>query len=232
MRNELPERKVESSELRWNLEHAGPGTAAACNVLVREALAPAAVTGEELKPGHPALLTELGPVCAKAGQLPVAVVNAALVQRGAQAGNLAALAVMGPTYIKPSEVTGAKDAQLVFDESDKKGVELSAVTDPHQETEGALRARFDPSLKQLTALRLKAQGPGTLRAIIRAPAGVGLEDKQRNLFFVDPTVCQFQGTGQWEICTLALPLLDVEAITVLPAAPKISVNEIDVQGTR
>ncbi|HEX8702942.1 MAG TPA: hypothetical protein VF815_29165, partial [Myxococcaceae bacterium] len=117
VRQELAERKVEPAELRWNLEHAGPGTAAACNVLVREALAPAAVTGEELKPGHPALLTELGPVCAKAGQLPVAVVNAVLVQRGAQAGNLSALAVMGPAYIKPSEVTGPELAKQAFDES-------------------------------------------------------------------------------------------------------------------
>jgi hypothetical protein len=233
LRRELPERKVEPSELRWNLEHAGPaGTAAACAVLVREALAPAAVTGQELKPEHPALLTELGPACSKAGHLPVAVVNAALVQRGAQAGNLAPLAVMGPTYLKPSQVTGPEEAQKAFDESDKKGVELSAVTDPHQETEGALRARFDPPLKQLVALRINAKGPGTLRAIIRAPAGVGLEDKPRNLFFVDPTVCQFQGVGQWELCTLGLPLLDVEALTVHPLAPKITVLEIDVQGTR
>ena len=70
------------------------------------------------------------------------------------------------------------------------------------------------------------------RAIVRTPAGVGLEDKKRNFFFVDPTVCQFQGTGQWEICTLALPLLEVEALTVHPAAPQITVNELDVQGTR
>jgi hypothetical protein len=232
LRRELPERKVEPSELRWNLEQAGPGTAAACAVLLREALAPAAVTGQELKPEHPALLTELAPVCARAGHLPVAVVNAALVQRGAQAGNLAALAVTGPAYIKPSQVTGAPGAPQAFDESEKKGVELSAVTDPHQETEGALRARFEPPLKQLTSLRLIAKGPGTLRAIIRTPAGVGLKDEQRNLFYVDPTVCQFQGTGQWEHCSLGLPLLEVEALTVFPSAPQITVYEMDVQGTR
>jgi len=232
LRGELPERKVEPKELRWNLERAGPGTAAACATLVSQVLAPAAVTGEELKPEHPALLTELAPVCGKAGHVPVAVVNAAIVQRGAQANGLEPLAVMGPAYVKPSQVTGPRGAELAFDESERKGVELSAVTDPHKELDGALRARFEPPLKQLTALRLSATGPGSLRAIIRTPAGVGLKDEPRGLFFVDPTVCQFQGSGQWEICTLALPLLDVEAITVFPSSPRITLNELDVQGTR
>lgn len=232
LRGDLTERKVEPGELRWNLERAGPGTAAACAVLVSQVLAPAAVTGEELKPEHPALLTELAPVCAKAGHLPVAVVNAAIVQQGAQVGGLQALAVQGPSYISPSQVTGAKGAELAFDESERKGVELSAVTDPHKELDGALRARFEPPLKQLTALRLKAEGPGSLRAIIRTPARVGLEDEERGLYFVDPTVCQFQGTGQWEICTLGLPLLEVEALTVFPLSPKITLYEVDVQGTR
>jgi hypothetical protein len=199
---------------------------------VNQVLAPAAVTGEELKPEHPALLTELAPVCAKAGHLPVAVVNAAIIQRGAQAGGLEPLAVPGPAYVKPSQVTGPQGAELAFDESDRKAVELSAVTDPHKELDGALRARFEPPLKQLTALRLKAKGPGTLRAIVRTPAGVGLKDEPRNLSFVDPTVCQFQGTDQWEICTLPLPLLEVEALTVFPLSPKIMLYELDVQGTR
>jgi hypothetical protein len=228
----VPGRTVQPAEARWNLEHAGAGTAAACATLVREALAPAAISGGDLKPTHPALLTELAPVCAKAGHLPVALVNAAIMQRGAQAGDLAKVAEGGPVYTKPSEVTGPEGAAQAFDGSDKKGVELTPAPGPRQESDGALRARFDPPLKRLTALRVMVKGAGTLRAIVRAPQGVGLKDEQRGLYFVNPTVCQFQGIGQWELCALGLPLLDVEAITVVPSDPKITVLEVDVQGTR
>jgi hypothetical protein len=228
----LPGRTLSPAEARWNLEHAGPGLPAACASLVREALAPAAMTEGDVKPGHPALLTELAPVCAKAGHLPVAMVNAALVQRGAQAGGLAALAVAGPTYIKPSRVTGVEGGQQAFDESEKKGVELSAAASAHREDEGALFAWFEPRLRQLTGLRIMAKGPGSVRAIIPAPRGVGLKDEQRDQFFVNPTVCQFQGTGQWELCALGVPLLEVEALAVFASAPKITVYELDAQGTR
>ncbi len=225
-------RQVNLEEARWNLEHAGPATAAACEALVRSALVPAATTGGDLKPTSPPLLSALAPVCAHAGHLPLALVNAAVVQRGAQVGSLTDLATQGPAYLRPSEVTGAEGAALAFDGSDRKGVELSATKTRRWEADGALRAQFTPPLQQLTALRLKAQGGGTLRAIVRAPKGAGLEDDARGTSFVNPTICQFQGNGAWEVCTLGLPLLNVEAISVFPSAPKITVLEIDVQGTR
>ncbi|MDY7228199.1 hypothetical protein [Hyalangium rubrum] len=225
-------RQVSPEELRWNLENAGPGTASACEALASTALAPAAVTGGDLKPTYPPLLSMLAPVCAKAGHLPTALVNAAVIQRGAQAGDLSGLVIAGPAYIAPSEITGAENARQAFDGSDRKGVELSQASTPRWEADGALRAQFKPPLKQLTALRISAKGAGTLRAIVRAPAGMGLRDDERGTSFVNPTVCQFQGTGQWELCTLPLPLLEVEALSIFPSDPKITVLEVDVQGTR
>jgi hypothetical protein len=188
--------------------------------------------------------------------LPAAVVHAAAVQRGSQAGDLVSLvapwvqeppsptdagtpmdAGVSPALpsspTAPEQITGAEAGRQAFDGDETTGVDLGgAVAGPRWEADGALRAQFEPPLKQLVRLRLRAKGPGTLRAIVRTPRGVGLEDKERGSFFVNPTVCQFQGTGQWESCTLMAPLVDVEALSVFPSQPKITLYAVDVRGTR
>ncbi|HYH95681.1 hypothetical protein [Hyalangium sp.] len=248
----LPGRRLELAEVRWNLENAGPGTAAACAVLVREALVPAAVTGGKVDPEHPALVTELAPLCAKGGHLPPLIVNAVLLQQGMKAGNLAALAKgpvattspdggmpppdagvtpdrVGPP-MAPAQVTGAEAGRHAFDGNEKTGVDLGNGVTERWEADGALRAQFEPPLKQLTVVRIKAKGPGSLRAIVRTPKDLGLKDPERGTFFVNPTVCQFKGTGQWEACTVLAPLLDVEALSVFPSEPKISLYELEARG--
>jgi hypothetical protein len=222
-------------EALWNLEHAGPGTAAACAALVRTALVPAATTGGQFDAALRPLLAALAPPCAKAGQVPAMVLSAAVVQQGAQAGELAGLATApaaAPSAMAPEQITGAEAGRNAFDGNEKSGVDLGNGQTPRWEADGALRGQFEPPLKQLTSLRVRAKGAGALRAIVRTPAGLGLEDRERGTFFVNPTVCQFKGTGQWETCTLKVPLLDVEAISVFPALPKISLYEVEVRGTR
>lgn len=220
---------------RWNLENAGAGKSIACRSVVGAALVPAAVTGAKFNPALKPLLETLAPLCAKEELLPAAVLSAAVVQQGAQAGELAGLAAAPAaesSSMAPGQITGAEAGSHAFDESEKTGVDLGNGKTPRWEADGALRAQFDPPLKQLTSVRVRAKGAGTLRAIIRAPQGVGMEDQERGLFFVNPTVCSFKGTGQWETCELKFPLLDVAALSVFPSQTKISLYEVDARGNR
>lgn len=233
-----PGRKLEPSEVRWNLENAGPGMEAACTALAVTALVPAATTGGKVAPEHPALVTELAPVCAKAGYLPAWLVNAVVLQRGTTAGNLSALATpaassaqAGGTPVAPKEVTGAEAGRHAFDGKERSGVDLGNGVTERWEADGALRAQFDPPLKELSQVRVLAKGPGSLRAIVRTPPELGLKDPERGTFFVNPTVCHFKGTGKWETCTVPVPLLNVEALSVFPEKPMISFYELEARGT-
>lgn len=229
-------RDPDLEELRWNLERAGPGTASACDTFVRTALVSAAQAPVTLKPSQRAVLGVAAPPCAKAGALPAAVLHAAAVQQGAQAPELAKLAATPPGTpgpLKPDQVTGAEAGRNAYDGSEKSGVDLgNAPTGRDWPTDGALRAQFAPPLKQLASLRVRASGPGTLRAIVRTPPGIGLEDAERGMSFVHPTACRFKGTGQWETCKLEVPLLEVDAVSVFPEQPKISLYEVEVLGAR
>jgi hypothetical protein len=223
------------AEARWNMENAGPGTAVACAALVRTALVPTATTGAKLEAALRPLLDALAPRCVQAGQVPAAVLSAAVVQQGAQAGALAGLATApaaASSSMAPSQITGAEAGSHAFDGKEKSGVDLGNGQTQRWEADGALRAQYEPPLKQLSSLRVRAQGAGTVRAIVRLPPGLGLEDRERGTFFVNPTVCRFKGTGQWETCELKTPLLDVEALSVFPALPKISLYEVEAQGSR
>ncbi|MBN1208436.1 MAG: hypothetical protein JXB05_26485 [Myxococcaceae bacterium] len=231
----IPGRRLEPAEVRWNLENAGPGRASACSMMVRAALVPVAVTGGQVNPAHPPLLTALAPLCAQEGHLPTALVHAVVVQQGTKAGALNGLtttraATSSP--IAPQQITGAEAGSHAFDGNEQSGVELSNGVTERWEADGALRARFQPPLKQLTQVRVRAKGPGSLRAIVRSPKGLGLEDKERGTFFVNPTLCHFKGSGRWETCSLPAPLVDVEALSVFPRQPKISLYELEASGTR
>jgi len=248
----LAGRRMEPPEVRWNLENAGPGMGAACTALVRTALVPAAITGGKMDPAHPPLVTELAPVCAKGGHLPALVVNAVVLQQGAKAGNLSGLTTVpavasapdagtppdaGSTPyelyppVAPAQITGAEAGRQAFDGKEKTGVDLGNGVTHRWEADGALRAEFEPPLKELNLVRLRAKGPGTLRAIVRTPKGLGLQDPERGTSFVNPTLCHFKGTGQWEACTVLVPLLSVEAISVFPEDPKITLYELEARGT-
>jgi hypothetical protein len=248
----LPGRRMEPSEVRWNLENSGPAMAAACTALVRTALVPAATTGGKVEPAHPPLVTELAPVCAKGGHLPSLLVNAVVLQQGVRAGDLSGLATLpavasapdggmrpdaGSTPyelyppVAPKQITGAEAGRQAFDGQEKTGVDLGNGVTQRWEADGALRADFEPPLKELNLVRVRAKGPGSLRAIIRTPKGLGLQDPERGTSFVNPTLCQFKGTGQWEACTVLVPLLSVEALSVFPADPKITLYELEARGT-
>ncbi|MDC0707992.1 hypothetical protein POL68_05870 [Stigmatella sp. ncwal1] len=222
--------------LGWNLEHAGPGTGAACAAMVRAVLVPAALTNGTVLPVYPYLRDPLAPWCAQEGHLPLALVNAAVIQQGAQAGALTGLAARptGPVAaLSPDTVQGAEAGAHAFDGKERSGVDLgNGVFGKRWEADGALRAQFDPPLKQLVSLRVRAEGAGTLRAIIRLPPGVGLEDPEHGTSFANPTACQFKGTGKWETCELKVPLLEVEALSVFPNLPRISLYEVEARGTR
>jgi hypothetical protein len=229
--------RVASPEaLRWNLAHAGPGTGLACAELVRFVLLPAAVTQGAVLPVHPPLRDLLAPLCLPGGHLPPALVSAAVIQQGAQAGALTGLAPKATgtgTPQAPSKLQGAEAASHAFDGKERSGVDLgNGVFGKSWEADGALRAQFEPPLAQLVSVRVRAQGPGTLRAIVRTPAEAGLKDPERGTWFVNPTACAFQGTGTWETCTLKVPLLDVEAISVFPGTERIALYEVEALGTR
>lgn len=234
-----PGRKLEPAEVRWNLENAGSGgAAAACAAMAAVALVPAATAGGKVAPEHPALVTELAQLCGKAGHLPAFLVNAVVVQRGTSAGNLSALATppaasaqAGGTPVAPKDITGAEAGSHAFDGKERSGVDLGNGVTPRWEADGALRAQFASPLKELTGVRVRAKGPGSVRAIVRTPKGLGLEDPERGTSFVNPTVCHFKGTGQWETCTAPVPLLSVEAISVFPEQPRISLYELEARGT-
>ncbi|HYO69449.1 MAG TPA: hypothetical protein VEU33_25565, partial [Archangium sp.] len=89
-----------------------------------------------------------------------------------------------------------------------------------------------PPVRQLSALRVRATGPGTLRAAIRTQENMGKYDPDTKTSFVDPVACRFKGTGQWETCALPVPLLDVEALSVFPDKDTLTLNEVEARGTR
>jgi hypothetical protein len=226
------------AELRWELEHAGKeGTKAACDSLVRLGLAPSAQSDTPVSPAVGTLLTELAPGCAKADHLPDAVLRAAAAHQGLQAApKLVALISVKPVEtgaVEPDLTTGAEARRQAFDEDVNTGVVLSHATgDKRWAADGALRAGYAPTLKHLESIRLRATGPGTLRAIVRTPAGVGLKDPEGGFSFVNPTVCRFRGTGEWETCKPAVPLLDVDAVSVFPERAGVELKELEVIGAR
>ena len=220
---------LDVQEARWSLEHAGAALGTACQELVRSALGPAAVSGPDVEPTLLALTQALAPTCVKTEQLPLAVLNAAAVQQGARAPWLATLFTGGTVEtapIEPDQYAGVGDAFRAFDQEALSGVKLPL------ESEGALRLGYAPGLKQVASFQVRATGPGTLRAIIRAPDGVGRKDSQGAAFHVDPTVCRFRGTGAWERCKPAVPLLDVDAVSVVPERPGVELKELEIIGAR
>jgi hypothetical protein len=227
-------RATDLASLRWHLEHAGPGTAPACAEVTRLLLVPAALSTQELAAEQREVLGQLAPLCVKAGQLPLGVLHAAVVQ--GQVPGLAALA----TGVPPAEAAGVKPERLLgvaagghaFDGQEATGVELAPGPQGERwEKEGALSAVFDPPLKQLTGLRVRVSGPGALRAIVRTEEEVGLSDPRTGTSFVHPTACRFLGTRQWEECALAVPLLDVEALAVFPEK-EFTLSEVEARGVR
>jgi hypothetical protein len=219
-------------EAKWSLEHAGPSLGAACRELARLAVGPAAVSGPDVEPPLLSLLEPLVPACVKTGQLPLPLLHAAVVQQHARVPQLAALTAVEPVEAKPlgpDQTAGPGDAFRAFDRDELSGVKLPVGTGADG-SEGALRLGYAPTLKQVVSFQVRATGPGSLRARVRAPEGVGRQEGSG--FFVDPTVCRFQGTGRWESCKPAVPLLDVEALHVLPARPGVELQELEVEGAR
>ncbi|NOK16410.1 hypothetical protein, partial [Corallococcus carmarthensis] len=219
-------------EASWSLEHAGPALGAACQELVRQAVGPAAVTGPEVEPQLLALAEALAPTCVKTGQLPAPLLNAAAVQQGSRAPQLATLhtgRAVETRPIEPDQPTGAGDAFRAFDRDELSGVKLPMAGTG---SDGALRLGYAPALKYAVSFQVRATGPGSLRAHVRAPDGVGHPGPEGTGFFVDPTVCRFQGTGRWEICKPAAPLLDVDAVSVLPERPGVELKELEIIGAR
>ncbi|QSQ15975.1 hypothetical protein [Myxococcus landrumensis] len=230
-------RPLNIQELQWNLEHAGPGTPAACDAVVRLGLSPAAQTEVDLPAGVLPLVEGLSPLCHRAGLLPPSVLAAAAIQQGARAPALTALAQTtkpaGTSVVKPDQASGPQPALQAFDGDPETQVTVTHAPQQHRwAADGALRANYSPPLKTVASFRLKAQGAGTLRAIVRTPKGAGLKDPEAGTFFVNPTVCQYQGKGEWETCELAVPLTDVEAISVFPARADGKLHELEVRGAR
>ncbi|WP_241759269.1 hypothetical protein [Pyxidicoccus parkwayensis] len=226
------------AELRWSLEHAGKeGTVAACDSVVRLGLAPCAQSGVPVSNAVRALVSELSPACAKAGLLPDAVLRAAASQQGLQeAPKLVALvsaSTVETKVIEPDQVTGAEPGRQAFDGDVNTGVVVSnAAPSKTWARDGALRASYTPGLKPLASMRIRANGPGSLRAIVRSPKGVGLKEPESDYSFVNPTVCHFRGTGQWEVCKPTVPLLDVDAVSVFPERAGVEVEELEITGAR
>ncbi|WP_342381636.1 hypothetical protein NVS55_18640 [Myxococcus stipitatus] len=230
-------RPLNIQELQWNLEHAGPGTPSACDAVVRLGLSPAAQAEVELPPGVLPLIEGLTPGCHRVGLVPPSVLAAAAVQQGARAPTLRALAQTAKpgatSVLKPDQLSGAPSALQAFDGDPGTHVAVASAPQQHRwSADGALRANYSPPLKTVASFRLKAQGPGTLRAIVRTPKGAGLKDPEAGTSFVNPTVCQYQGKGEWETCELAASLTDVEAISVFPARADGKLHELEVRGAR
>jgi hypothetical protein len=230
-------RPADFANVRWHLEHAGPGTPAACAEVTQSLLAPSALATNPLSAQQRELLGQLAPACAQAGQLPANVLHAAVVQ-----GDVPALAQIvqqmpadpSAAVLKPSRTVGPQGAEQAFDGQEATGVELAPVTPPppRWEKDGALSVVFEPPVQGLTALRVRASGPGTLRAAIRTSDELGLNDPDSKTSFVLPVACRFRGTGQWETCTLPTSLLDVEALSVFPDKGKLTLSEVEARGTR
>ena len=227
--------RVDIARLRWNLEHAGLGTPRACAEVVRVLLAPAALAPERLAPERGELLAALLPACLRAGQVPAPVLHAAVVQGEVPA--LAGLVQEPPagegTVLRPDRTLGAPGGDKAFDGQASTGVELAVnEQEPRWRKDGALRAVFEPPVRQLTALRVRARGPGTLRAAIRVEGTLGLGDPDAKTRFVLPVACRFRGTGEWESCALPVSLLSVEALSAFPDTGKVMLNEVEARGTR
>ncbi|WP_237726660.1 hypothetical protein [Corallococcus coralloides] len=219
-------------EASWSLEHAGPALGAACQELARQAVGPAAVTGPEVEPQLLALTEALAPTCVKTGQLPAPLLNAAAVHQAQRAPMLATLNradAVETKPIEPDQPTGPGDAFRAFDRDELSGVKLPMAD---AGTDAALRLGYAPSLKYVVSFQVRATGPGSLRAHVRAPDGVGHAQPGGKGFFVDPTVCRFHGTGRWEICKPGVPLLDVDAVSVLPERPGVELKELEIIGAR
>ncbi len=228
-------RSADPAALQWNLEHAGPGTPIACAEVVRSLLAPAAIPNDTLTDVQKAVLGQLAPACARAGQLPANVLNAAVVQGGVPA--LAQLVQAKPAgesaVLKPSRLVGAQGGEKAFDGQETTGVELTATPQaPRWDKDGALSAVFEPPVTALSALRVRASGPGTVRAVVRTEGDLGMSDPDSQTSFVLPVACRFRGTGQWEACSLPVPLLTVEALSVFPEKGKLTLSEMEPRGTR
>ncbi|WP_426752601.1 hypothetical protein [Myxococcus sp. Y35] len=229
--------QVDTARVKWNLEHAGPGLGAACASLVQLGLAPAAQSDITVRPPVLALVGALAPRCSQEGHLDDAVLRAAAANLVAPVPALVALAaapVAGePGPVEPDRVEGTEPARQAFDRDENTSVAVGkAPRGERWDADGALRASYAPTLKQLVAVQVRATGPGTVRAIVRTPRGVGLTDPEKNFSFVNPTICRFQGTGQLELCQLQVPLRDVDAVSVFPEREDVALNELEVIGAR
>ncbi|MCE9670433.1 hypothetical protein LY474_21765 [Myxococcus stipitatus] len=228
-------RPLDLTELRWNLDHAGKGLPVSCDSVTRLGLAPAAEADVDYPAGVRELVAALIPRCAQAGLVPEAVLRAAVVNQGPALSGLAppAPATTADAPVKPERLTGAPLATAAFDGDVKTRVPVGAEPRSKRwDADGALRAGFSPALTRLSSVRLVAKGPGTLRAIIRTPEGVGLRDREAGLSFVNPVVCHYQGTGTWETCAPSIPLTNVDAVSVFPERPDGTLGEMEVLGAR
>ncbi|MCP3100844.1 hypothetical protein LZ198_18395 [Myxococcus sp. K15C18031901] len=224
------------AELRWDLDHAGKGLAASCDSVTQLGLAPAAEADVEFPASVRTLVGALTPRCAKEGKLSEALLRAAAVNQGPALPELATLVPAAPataaTAVKPDRLEGVSP-QAAFDGNvDTRAAVGGAPRTRRWDADGALRADFSPALGLLSSVRIHARGPGTLRAIVRTPNGVGLRDPERDFSFVNPVVCRFQGTGTWETCTPSVPLKDVDALSVFPERPDVVLGELEVLGAR
>ncbi|WNG16399.1 hypothetical protein [Cystobacter fuscus] len=220
----------------WHLEHAGPGTQEACAEVVRTLLAPAALDEEPPTQERKRWLEQLTPVCAREGQVSSPLLRAVVAQ-----GDVPALASLVQTampatstaVLEPDRVVGPQGAERAFDGQESTSVTLTVAEQaPRWRKDGALSAVFESPVQALTALRVRARGPGLLRAAVRVEEAVGLSDPDTGTNFVRPRVCQFQGTGQWESCALPAALLNVEALSVFPTKSSLSLIDVEIGGTR
>ncbi|MBF5044147.1 hypothetical protein FGE12_17240 [Aggregicoccus sp. 17bor-14] len=227
---------------RWNLEHAGAASRVACEALARDLVVPAASASEKPSDAARRAFGTLVPVCLRHDVIPPALLHAAVLNRRLTPGAappkedlferaLASGAPPALTKIVPDQVKGAEAGAHAFDGKERSGVDLGNGHFGRWEADGALRAQFTKPLQWLGAVRVRASGPGTLRAIVRL-SDVGLEDPERKTRFVNPTVCRFQGNGSWEECRLPLPLSNVEAVSVFPERERITLNEVEILGVR
>ena len=223
-------------ELQWSMDHVGPALPAACDTLARLGLAPAAQAEVNLPPTVRTLVDGLVSHCQGPELLPLSVLRAAAAQQGTQAPALLTTASAKPVEsapVKPDQLLGAQPAFQAFDGDVVTGVAVSNATKGDRwSADGALRAGYAPTLKHLMGFRVRAQGPGTLRAIVRTPKGVGLNDPEGGFSFVNPTVCRFRGTGEWESCHPAAPLVDVDAVSVFPESADGKLLELEILGAR
>ncbi|MET0405844.1 MAG: hypothetical protein ABW123_25715 [Cystobacter sp.] len=220
----------------WYLEHVGPGSKEACAEVVRSLLVPGLTGQQAVAAEQKRWMEQLVPVCAGAGQVSSPVLRALVAQ-----GDVPALTslvqttmpVSGETVLKPDQMKGPPDAARAFDGDASTTVSLPVEDQtPAGLKNGALSAVFEPPLQALTALQVRARGPGTLHAVVRVEGGIGLQDAATGANFIRPRVCRFKGTGQWEPCALPVALLNVEAISVHPDKGPLTLSDVEIRGTR